>query len=211
MEQKQPSDILRNATTHHAMLWHIAQHRVTKKPQLKAQCQGTMPWHKMQCCDMKHNATAPVTSPWHKAQHYGTKTATPASQKTAQRHKAMPQQKAQCHGRKHNAVAESAMPWHKKQQECATAWQKNQDNNNHKNLHTTKATKAKQVDCFFLKNKTASAKNTAKTTANTPLWRQTLHRLIVFFHPCSHGTANDTTEARSRNAAARRFLLQNEE
>jgi len=171
-----------------------------KKPRLKAQHCGTILWHKMQCRDTKHNTMAPITLPQHKARHCGTKTASPASQKTAQWHKAMPQQKAQHRGRKRNAAANKTTGMHN------VAAKNNQDNNNHKNLHATKATKAKQVDCFFLKK--ASAKNTttnnAKMTTNTPLWCQTLHRLIVFF--ILAGTANDTTDARSRNAAVRCFF-----
>ncbi len=108
-----------------------------------AQCHGT----KMQHHDTKHNAMTPVTLPQHKARHCGTETASPTSQKTAQWHKAKPQQKAQCCSRKCNAVA------HKTTGMCNIVAKNNQDSNNHKNLHATKATKAKQVDCFFsLKN-----------------------------------------------------------
>jgi len=138
-----------------------------------------------------------------------------AQKQPAPHHKKLHSGTKQCHSRKHNAAAESAMLRHIKQQECTMSRQKIT-----KTTTTTKTStpprppKPNRLIVFFLK-KSLRKKHNNQQGQNDRQYATVVSNAAQvdcsFFHPHGHGTANDTTDARSRNAAAHRFLLRNKE
>jgi len=137
----------KSAMTSSKMPWHKKQHMVQCcSPSWKAMAQSTTPWHQSHCHRTKHDAAA-------QKQCHRTKNA--VAQSNAAAHKTVLQHKncaTECCGGMHNATAKNC---------------KIQDATNHNVCHITKATKAKQVGCFFSLQKATKQQPPQKTQQTT--------------------------------------------